>query len=148
MRASQQYQTPLPFHSPSPTTSSLPLPAHLSPPRPPPPHSPFQSHESRSGGVVWRGGGHSTYQISLVFCRLSDTAERALRHPHMRSIRPKCTPTSFAHVGKSGTAAAPRGKSGILTKKAFVLVGVRGFSEIQQHAKYLCKRLRFHFFDV
>ena len=92
----------------------------------------------------WCGGGvgiqPTKYHWFFVGFLTPPSGRAVPSHPW--SIYPKSTPTSFAHVGKSGTAAAPRGKSGILTKKAFVLVGVRGFSEIQQHAKYLCKRLQ------
>ena len=90
------------------------------------------------GGV--EGGGNSTYQKALVFCRFSDTAEQALRHLHPGSTDGKSTPNTFAHVQKSGTATAPRGKSGILIKIAFVSVGVRETSEIPQHAKNLALR--------
>jgi len=92
------------------------------------------------GGV--EGGGNPTYQKSLGFVGFLTPPSRRSVHSHVRSISPKSTPTSFAHVEKSGTATAPRGKSGILIKMAFVSVGVRAISEIQQHAKYLCKPLQ------
>ena len=88
------------------------------------------------------GGGNPTYQKSFVFVGFLTPPSRRSVHSHPGSISPKCTPTSFAHVEKSGTATAPRGKSGILIKMAFVSVGVRAISEIQQHAKYLCKPLQ------
>ena len=96
--------------------------------------------------MVWRGGGEITIGKTFDFCRLFDTAERALRHLHPGSTSPKCTPGTFAHVEKNGNATATRGQSGILIKMAFVSVGVRGFSGMSEHAKNLCKRLQNNLF--
>ena len=130
------------FHLPSPTTSTIPLPdpfpVHL-----PTPLSKVMN--IKSGG--WCGGGWAfNLSKSIGFCMFSDTAERALRHLHVRSINGKCTPGTFAHVEKNGSATATRGQSGILIKMAFVSVGVGGFSGISEHAKSLCKRLQNNLF--